>query len=462
MKDKTKEELTLELQELQREHNSLKVSYEKDIAGGKQAEEALRESKEKYRNLFEQSPETIIIVGLDGKILDYNHEQSLIGFSREKLIGKNVSDLKIDFKDKFASIEKGNTEPYIMEVKTQSGDSIWLEIHPSKITESNNISLRFMVRNITKRKQATDALLESEEKYRTLSTNIPGMIYRGRPDWSAEIISNSEIVCGYRIDEFNTSKLNWIDLIHADDKQWVSNEGSKLTKEPMSIVQEYRIIAKDKSTIWVSDHKTSFFNSDGSFIGIDGIVYNINERKQIVNKLKDSEEEYRNRTKELNHANKILKKQNIKLVQIDKLIKLKNKQLDNKNVTLNELMSHVAQEKENIEEKVHANIEKLILPFLNKLKTNHNDNTIQTIKTIEYNLNNIVDSYGYNLTNKLNNLSPREVEICNYIKTGLRSKEISKLLHISETTVISHRNHIRRKFKINNTKINLTTYLNNL
>ena len=102
------------------------------------------------------------------------------------------------------------------------------------------------------------------------------------------------------------------------------------------------------------------------------------------------------------------------------------------------------------------------MPTIHDIKNKIDIDNLEKIKTIESNLNNIADSYGFNLTNKSNNLSPREVEICNYIKTGLRSKEISKLLHISETTVISHRNHIRRKFKIDNTKINLTTYLNNL
>jgi len=125
-------------------------------------------------------------------------------------------------------------------------------------------------------------LLESEEKYRDVTCNIPGMIYRGKPDWSTKIILNSEKVCGYLVDEFNTQKVNWIDLIHPDDKQRVFGEVAKIIEKPLSIVQEYRVIAKDGSTRWVSDHKTSFFKEDGSFIGVDGIVYDITERKRAV------------------------------------------------------------------------------------------------------------------------------------------------------------------------------------
>jgi PAS domain S-box-containing protein len=136
-------------------------------------------------------------------------------------------------------------------------------------------------------------LRENEEKYRTLSLNIPGMIYRAMPDWSVEIISNSEIVCGYSNNEFITKKLTWLDLIHIDDKQQIFEEGFKLTEKQMTIVQKYRIYAKDGTTHWVSDHKTSFFREDGSLISIDGIVYDITEFKNKGDELLRNEERFR-------------------------------------------------------------------------------------------------------------------------------------------------------------------------
>jgi len=127
--------------------------------------------------------------------------------------------------------------------------------------------------------QRTQELQRSEEKYRTLSANVPGMIYRARSDWSTEVISNCETVCGYSTDEFNTQAVSWLDLIHPDDRLRVSQEGDKLIEKPGSLVQEYRILAKDGSVRWVSDHKTSFFSEDGTFVGVDGIVIDVTERK---------------------------------------------------------------------------------------------------------------------------------------------------------------------------------------
>ena len=73
--------------------------------------------------------------------------------------------------------------------------------------------------NIIERERTEAALRKSEETYRSLSSNIPGMVYQRRANWLTKIVSNSEMVCGYSIDEFNTQKVNWLNLIHPDDRE---------------------------------------------------------------------------------------------------------------------------------------------------------------------------------------------------------------------------------------------------
>jgi len=58
------------------------------------------------------------------------------------------------------------------------------------------------------------------------------------------------------------------------------------------------------------------------------------------------------------------------------------------------------------------------------------------------------------------NLTPSEIQICNMIKSGLSTKEITSLRGLSDSTLHRHRENIRKKLKLTNKNINLTTYLN--
>jgi PAS domain S-box-containing protein len=148
--------------------------------------------------------------------------------------------------------------------------------------------------DITERKKAEQELKDSEEKYRTLIQNIPGMIYRGNADWTTDFITNSEVISGYREEDFVSQKINWIDLIHPKDGEIVVNEGKSMVEKPSSLSQIYRIITKNGSIRWVNDRKISNFSDNGVFCGVDGIVYDITDRKK-------TEEELRKIDERLNH-----------------------------------------------------------------------------------------------------------------------------------------------------------------
>lgn len=131
----------------------------------------------------------------------------------------------------------------------------------------------------------------NEEELRDLVANIPGMVYIGKPDWSAEIISHSKGICGYTPKELNT-EVRWSEIIHPEDKKRVVEEAAGAEKGPMRLVQTYRIIAKDGKVRWVEDRKRSFF-SDGRFGGVRGVAFDITKRKLVEDALRESEERFR-------------------------------------------------------------------------------------------------------------------------------------------------------------------------
>jgi PAS domain S-box-containing protein len=149
------------------------------------------------------------------------------------------------------------------------------------------------IREVVEKKRIKDALRSSQAEYKSLLQNIPGMVYRARPDWSTEIIANSKSVCGYTIQEFDSRRVNWLDMIHPADKARVVKEVGIILEGPASITQEYRIVDKEGGVRWVEDHKTSFFSKNGVFGGIDGVVFDVTSRKKMEQALHASLDRYR-------------------------------------------------------------------------------------------------------------------------------------------------------------------------
>jgi PAS domain S-box-containing protein len=134
---------------------------------------------------------------------------------------------------------------------------------------------------IAERLQVEAARKESEEKYRRLIKNLPGIVYRGRRDWSVEFIDNKiEQLTGYAAEEFNTRKMSWSDIIFSDDIQSVSEHYLKaLQEKDQSYVREYRIKAKDGKIYWIQDRGQVVSNGKNDEY-ISGVFYDITRQKQ--------------------------------------------------------------------------------------------------------------------------------------------------------------------------------------
>jgi PAS domain S-box-containing protein len=159
---------------------------------------------------------------------------------------------------------------------TLQGKEFQATVLLTKVKVGEEEFLQATVRDVSEEKQA-------ENDRFAMIQNIPGMVYNAKSDWTTEIVANSEIICGYSAEELSSNKRNWLNLIHKDDKARVFKEGSKVTKKPTYLVQEYRIIDKNGNIRWVSDNKSSFFK-EGKLEGISGVVFDITEKKKTEEK----------------------------------------------------------------------------------------------------------------------------------------------------------------------------------
>ena len=167
------------------------------------------------------------------------------------------------------------------------------------------------------RKQAEEALLESERRLSTLMSNLPGMAYRCRndPNWTVEFISRGRMaLTGYKPSDLLKNKNKaYSDLIHPDDRTmvWTAVQTSLAHKKPFEM--EYRIIDAEGKQKFVLEMGTGLFEGEHLHF-LEGFIMDITERKQAEEKiLRDQdhlEELVKERTKDIEAKNKELERFN--------------------------------------------------------------------------------------------------------------------------------------------------------
>lgn len=138
------------------------------------------------------------------------------------------------------------------------------------------------------------------------------------------------------------------------------------------------------------------------------------------------------------------------------------KALESKNIALKEVLEQITLEKTEINGKMKATLDKLIMPKLRILKTRVLQSNKKQIELIEKNIQAISSSFGKKISSREIGLSPREVEVCDMVKNGLKNNGIAGELEISVKTVETIRRNIRKKLNINNKKVNLISFLQSL
>jgi len=154
-----------------------------DITERKQAEQALRDSEKRFRDLFESSPDAIFVEDLQGNVLDANPAACrLQGMGREKLVGKNVTELvppelRLDVEQRFRTLtEDARTH---LESLTLRGDgqTIPVEITTSRIEYLGKPAVLLHVRDITERKRAERELEKATNELKRSNTELEQLAY---------------------------------------------------------------------------------------------------------------------------------------------------------------------------------------------------------------------------------------------------------------------------------------------
>ncbi|MEJ2364796.1 MAG: PAS domain S-box protein, partial [Deltaproteobacteria bacterium] len=277
----------------------LRLALVRDITERRQAEENLRESEKRFRQLVESAADALFL-SYHQKIIEVNQQAcDSLGYSREELLGMSVRNIEIGLDPKLLSQLCRQLDHPITLLgvhKRKDGSSFPVEVRLNDFDYGGKKVRLAIARDITERLQAQEALRESELKYRTLVEQIPAITFISPLDnfvTPSYVSPQVEYILGFSPADFEADPNIWVKQLHPEDREWVLAEVARCQKTGDPFDCEYRILTRDGRIIWFQDKAHVVHDSSGQHLFLQGVSVDITHRKELEEALQESETHYR-------------------------------------------------------------------------------------------------------------------------------------------------------------------------
>jgi PAS domain S-box-containing protein len=419
---------------------------------------SLLDSESKYQLLVESVSDWIWEVDTQGQYTFSNQKvKDILGYEKDDVIGRKFSDFMepeeaaeiseiffqhVQSKKAFSGLENANIR--------KDGTKVLLETSGEPIIDEQNkvVGYRGVDRDITIRKEYEETLeaarkkLEADVKERTrklrqINEQLKASeeLYRGLVETMGEglivtdekrriVFANPRLCQMVNLTEEEMLGRPFDDFLTRSERNEILAKFKKRQKGDEHHY-EVRIYTRDGVYRWIRISPRTLRGPSGRFKGTLAIFSDVSEIKNAEIKLKE-----------------------------------KSRHLEEANLTLGVTLRQCDEERINLEKRVLANINKLIVPCLKKAMSKAAGTPVEPyLPILESNLKGIASPFSDSLAGRQSTLTPTELQVADLIRNGKSTKEIAFLMAVSPRTVDIHRGNIRRKLGLIKSGRNLRSYL---
>jgi PAS domain S-box-containing protein len=422
-----------------------------DITDRKRAENELRESERRYRDMLSKVELLSVTLDRGGRVTFCNdYLLRLTGWRREEALGSNWFDLFIppgqdeDLRRAFAELLNDDLPAAWHrenEILTRSGERRFIRWNNTVLhsISGDAIGTASIGEDITDRRkaeeevrflsqvveQSTDSIVCSDAEFR--------IIYMNR---------SAEKLFGWSKEELLGKTPDIFDAEPAADE--IQKEIYASVLAGRGYLGEALNRRKDGSTFYCQFLVSPLFDIDGRLMGSIGSQRDVTDRKKAEDELATHRE------------------------RLEELVKERTTDLENKTQILEELnaatralLRQREEDRKELEERFVANTKNLILPYAEKMKRTHLDERqLSYLSIMETHFNEIMSPLMRTMQQR--NFTPTESQVAALIKDGKTTKEIADIMGIAPSSIDTHRKSIRKKLGLRNTKVNLQSHLRSL
>jgi diguanylate cyclase (GGDEF)-like protein/PAS domain S-box-containing protein len=279
-----------------------------DITEHKHAEEALRQSEERYRSIVTVMAEGIVIQAADQSIVACNPSaERILGLTEDQLMGRSLTDPRWRTVHEDGSPFPNDTYPIVTTLRSGKPESnvimgvyrpddslVWVSINTQPLIRPGEqqpyASVATFI-DITDRRRTEEALQKSETRYRNIVELAQEGIWQIDADNCTNFVNKKMAdILGFTADEMlGKSLFSFMD----DEGKAVTERNIERRRQGMAEEHEFKFFRKDGSEVWAIVNANPLFDEGGGYAGALAMISDITERKRGELALAQSERNFR-------------------------------------------------------------------------------------------------------------------------------------------------------------------------